>query len=956
MNFQDQPVDGASITVRNIDTGLSRTITVTDRGDFRVGNLPVGNYEIIASKPGYSEAKIGNIRVTIGNDINLNINLASAASVERIAVTGRALSSIDVTSAEVSLNISADELGRMPIPRDVTSVALLAPGVTKGDSRFGNFASFGGASAAENTMYINGLNVTNFRNGLGFSEVPYEFYDQFQVKTGGYSVEFGRSTGGVVNAVTKSGTNTFQAGASIYWKPDFLRSTSPNVLNADGSYYAFNSETEVGSTQANVWASGALVQDKLFYFVLFNPRNIDQKYQSGTGQNGYKYSNDDAFWGGKIDWLINDNHKLELLAFSDSSEGETDSFTYDAAAKNFGDYLSTTTEKSGGDNWSLTYTGYITDALTAKVMYGENEYELSEGSNVLADCTMYLDARQPTSLRPYGYATGCTTTAAYRGEAGSDKREALRFDLEYLAGDHLIRAGMDREVNSSYSNQYWSGPTGDYAQILSVSPGVALPNGATVPADSNAIVRTRFRTVSGDFETISSAYYLEDIWTITPQLTATIGLRNETFNNKNGAGDTFVKMSNQWAPRAGLSWDITGDGSSKAFINLGRYHLPVANNTNIRLSGNELDYYTYYDFKDQWEEFEYKGKVYHRPIFGDQLGDRRYNANGEVPDTSTIVAHNLDPMYQDEIMIGYQGEINESWTWGVRGVQRLLNGAIDDMIIDHALQQYGCGEPHQYVLGNPGQDMKVALMCENPEYDGKVVTLSAEDLLYEKAERKYYALNFTLDRAWDNVWMGSFSYTWAHSYGNSEGLVKSDNAQGDAGLTQDFDYPELMDGAKGNLPNDRRHAFKLYGAYAITENLLIGLNARIESGRPINGFGIGHPNGVPGYGDTYYVCKANCTEDDIAAGLTDWQFNPRGSQGTTPWTTQFDLSASYRMQISQMDVEFKADIYNVLDSDTKIRVNEYAETGSQGNPNPSYKFANAFQTPRTVQLSASIKF
>ena len=58
---------------------------------------------------------------------------------------------------------------------------------------------------AENQIYINGLNVTNFRNGLGFSNVPYEFYEQFQVKTGGYSAEFGRSTGGVINAVTKSG-------------------------------------------------------------------------------------------------------------------------------------------------------------------------------------------------------------------------------------------------------------------------------------------------------------------------------------------------------------------------------------------------------------------------------------------------------------------------------------------------------------------------------------------------------------------------------------------------------------------------------------------------------------------------------------------------------------------------------------------------------------------------------
>ena len=68
---------------------------------------------------------------------------------------------------------------------------------------------------AENTVYINGLNVTDFYNRIGFSSVPFAFYEEFQVKTGGYSVEFGRTTGGVINAVTRSGSNEFQFGAEL---------------------------------------------------------------------------------------------------------------------------------------------------------------------------------------------------------------------------------------------------------------------------------------------------------------------------------------------------------------------------------------------------------------------------------------------------------------------------------------------------------------------------------------------------------------------------------------------------------------------------------------------------------------------------------------------------------------------------------------------------------------------
>ena len=119
------------------------------------------------------------------------------------------MTAVDVTSTETATNISREELARLPVDQDVTSVALLAPGVNKGTAGFGGI-TFGGSSVAENSYYVNGLNVTDFYNRNGFSEAPFAFYQEFQVKTGGYSVEFGRSTGGVVNAVTRSGSNDFR--------------------------------------------------------------------------------------------------------------------------------------------------------------------------------------------------------------------------------------------------------------------------------------------------------------------------------------------------------------------------------------------------------------------------------------------------------------------------------------------------------------------------------------------------------------------------------------------------------------------------------------------------------------------------------------------------------------------------------------------------------------------------
>ena len=169
------------------------------------------------------------------------------------------------------------ELERLPVPRNVTSVALLAPGTTEGDSRFGNgnTVSFGGSSIAENQVYINGLNVTNFRNGVGFSNPPYDFYDQFQIKTGGYSAEFGRSTGGVINAVVKSGTNEFHAGVNAYFIPSDLREYRPSVKDADGNYVTYRENDKSSSTNYNIWTSGALIEDKLFFYAIYNPRSVE---------------------------------------------------------------------------------------------------------------------------------------------------------------------------------------------------------------------------------------------------------------------------------------------------------------------------------------------------------------------------------------------------------------------------------------------------------------------------------------------------------------------------------------------------------------------------------------------------------------------------------------------------------------------------------------------------------
>jgi len=935
VDMSKTPVAGATVTAKDPKTGFTRTTIVKADGSYRFSALPVGNYNVTVSKDGYNNFEQKDIRIKLGGRTEFNAPIASVGSnLERIEVRGAAMATIDTTSSESALNIGAVELSRLPIARDITSVALLAPGTTKGDSAFGNNASFGGASVAENAYFINGLNVTNFRNGLGGSTIPFEFYKEFQVKTGGYSAEFGRSTGGVINAVTKSGSNDWEYGANVFIRPSSLQEQAPNTIKADGSMYVHNGADSYDKTDLNVYLSGPLIEDTLFFYMLYNPRDIKQEFSYSAGTSFDRDETDDAFWGTKIDWNINDNHKLELTAFSDKRETTTTTYAYDYKTETVGAEESAGLSSRGGENISVKYTGYITDDLTISALWGENEADGSDSSSADFVCPVVYQYDNGDYFRQ-----GCWANFTF--SQALDTREAFRIDAEYNWGDHTFRFGYDNETNTSQDQTRLSGP-GEFGAYYLYRTYAAGSTEAAIGhefATETDTVRVRSYATGGEFETLSTAFYIEDTWTITDDIVATIGLRNESFNNKNADGDSFIKVDNQLAPRLGISWDIDGDGESKVFANFGRYHLPIAANTNIRMAGAETYIHDYYEVNGGYDE----QNADLTPILGTKLGTR-VNGDGTAPDVREVLDSSIDPMYQDEFILGYEGMINDDWSWGVKGIYRNLGSVIDDVTINKAITANGWEEPGHdvYVLTNPATDIETYYDTDG---DGTLeqVTIAADTLGYPDPERIYTAIDFTLKRQWDDVWTIDAKYTWSKSYGNAEGYVKSDNGQDDAGLTTDWDFPYLADGAYGDLPNDRRHTFKVYGAYAITDNLTLGANLLIQSGRPVNGFGAGLPEGYPdpyGYGQTYYV---------------GGEYLPRGSFGRTPWLNQLDFNAKYVTQISDAEVSFQVDVFNVLGSSIVTKVQENAEV-VQNEVNPNFLLASGYQTPRYVQFSASVRF
>jgi len=925
-----------SVVAQNIDTGLNREVHPDSRGNYRISGLPVGNYRVTSMIDGQPDQVREGVSVSIGSGSAVRFRASATGSdiveMETFTVSGSLVSPIDVSQTESVTILREETIDLLPVPRNLAGVALLAPGTTQGDTAFGNLVSFGGASVAENAYFINGFNVTNFRNGLGGSTVPFEFYKEFQIKTGGYGAEFGRSLGGVINTVTKRGTNKWQIGGNVYYAPDHLASHLGDV-NYQGKRLQINTQDYDESYTQNVYLSGPIIKDHLFFYGIYNTTDNSSKF--ATSSSYYNDKSKDPFWGVKVDWQIIDSHLLEFTGFSDKRDISRNRWLFDSNNDRRGAYVGESTFKRGGKNYIGRYTGhFFDDRLMLSALYGEGTYDRTdEGAG---DKHPYIVESRNPPTRVIGFST-----AAQPGTQ-LDTRKAKRLDGEFTVWNNRIRFGYDSEKNTSSDNIAYSG--GVYYRYSNV-PGSRRVNGATVPDGATEYVRERHYSNGGSFQVDSLAYYVEDtIKFVDDRLIVTAGVRNESFDNLNAQGDSFIKVKNQIAPRVAAAFDVRGDGRSKVFANYGKYYLPIASNTNVRLAGAELFTEDYYVLTSVDSKF--------LPTKGAKIGDQVVFSDGKVKDTRSIVDANIQPMYQDEFILGYQTSIGKNWSLGVRGIYRNLASTIEDVAIDAALNKYAKSKGYDttygfdahgfdyYVLTNPGNPM--SLYVDFGSGTAEQVSLPAADLGYPESVRKYYAVELFGERLWDGKWYASFSYTWSHSYGNNEGSVRSDNGQDDAGLTTLFDQPGLTDGSFGNLPNDKRHKIKLFGAYKLTDEWQMGANVAIQSGRPINAFGV-HPTDefAQAYGaESFYK---------------DGKLVPRGSVGTTDWTGRLDLSLKYKPKWGRDRLTFGVDVFNVFDAQTATEVDEVAEK-DDGAPRIEYLAPSSFQTPRYVRTSVEFSY
>ncbi|BDU19139.1 Oar protein [Dyella sp. GSA-30] len=958
--------NGESVQIKG-STGITRVVNVDNRGRYVASELPVGTYTVSLLRDGNVVDSRPDVSLRVGTGTEVSFQPPETKDLGGVSVNATAIPPIDVTSVDSRTVVTSQELARLPLGRSAEAIALLAPGVVNNSGGYTgrtgqSLVSFGGSAASENAYYINGFNTTDPQRGLGGITLPYGAIDQQEIYTGGYSAQYGRSDGGVINMVGKRGTNEWHFGAQVLWEPEFARADGTDTFYTQGlpaspvagNLYAPNSKNRQWTTTYDAYVGGPLIKDKLFLFLA-----AEASRQDGTTVNNVSkaqpyvsYHDTLPKWYGKLDWNITDSNILELTGASNKerTSGSVYGYNYNTLQRgNFINYADNI--KTGGDLYTAKFTSYITDALTFSATYGKmNNVNYDAPGGYDGSLTYLADIQNQNPALNGGTSIGNRqiTQSLYNPDR-HDTSNNLRVDLTYQLGAHTISVGLDNQNSRAIAQgSQTSGPGYYWDYAYTTTPGVALiPNlGVGAPANypNGGSGYYAIQYVNSSIASVRSAQraqYIEDKWQLNDRWLLSLGLRNDQFTDYNADAQSYIRQTRpQWAPRLGFSWDVNGDASFKVYGNAGRYYLGLPLNPALNAAGAYVATQQYFTYSGIAADGTPTGLT----PFSNAVSPN--NTYGVLPDPKTVTAQNLKPEYQDEFILGFTKSIDSQWVYGAKLTQRVLRSGIDDYCDVPTIENkaaalgYNVKATNSCYLINPGRANTFTVVDNTGAY--RNVTLSNVEMGFPTLKRKYYGLEAFLEHPFDGTWYGKIDYVFSRSYGDTEGQLRSDIQQTAASTSIDWDFPALMSSSNGAQSNDHTHQIKLFGYYQITPEWQVSGNIQLVSGNPRNCLGYYGPQQTDpdGYGSFYHWCGG--------------QPSPPGTH-RLPWNKQVDLGGTYRPAFGEGKLAFSLNIFNVFNSQTILNAYPFYQI-SPGTPDPLYGSAVERQQPRYVRLSASYDY
>src|SRR5574338_865436 len=365
VDSQGLALPGVSVTIVG-PQGEKSAVTDGD-GRFNVPFLTPGKYGVRAELQGFKTIDRMGIPVGLGQTVDVPIKMDVGGISETVQVTGTP-DIVDTRSTTTGANVASQLLQAVPVGRNIGSTLYLAPGVSTSSTAGQNNPSISGGSGLDNHYVIDGVNVTNQGYGaLGSYSIvfgslgnatPFDFIQEVQVKTGGYEAEFGQSTGGVVNVITKSGSNRVAGSAFGYTRPSGLESTWKQYQSINGSVQTLATR----SYDAGVEGGFPVIKDRLFLFGAFDPSRDVRTFQAPDGfplrnLGGVDRVRTSDTYSFKGTWQLGNAHRIDASFFGDPSKGLNGPQRTSALLVN--DTASFSSLIYGGHNQTLRYNGVL---------------------------------------------------------------------------------------------------------------------------------------------------------------------------------------------------------------------------------------------------------------------------------------------------------------------------------------------------------------------------------------------------------------------------------------------------------------------------------------------------------------------------------------------------------------------------------------------------------------------
>jgi len=917
---EGKPLAGVQVTARSPSLQGARTASTDRDGYFRLPALPPGDFEVKCEREGFHAVEQAGVRVPIDREITLEFRILPAFREEVTVESAPPI--VDVTGTTTGTIVERTVFKELPIARTYLDLAFLAPGVVEG-GRPGQ-PSINGSSFAENRYLVDGLDVTAPAVGNLRSMLPVEFLEQVEIKTGGFDPEYGGALGGIINAVTRSGSNDLHGVLFGYYKDDGLKSQPPTSVQ-NVQFLGFK-EYDAGAT-----VGGRIVRDRLWYFLGLDP-SVREEHWTTRQQFRVTDKTEHLYYTGKLNWQLSPSHELAASTFGDPEK-------VIAHPRNAAGILENE-DKSRSNHVVLSYSGALGSAAFLEASAGR--YDQSVRKTPAGDAPFYLDlsgafaqAQNCGDPNPLNggfvlFALGCLggTEGALDYESRDQLRAAAtlhgktgRLDHEIKAGGSLLRVKFDQVDRFPGPAP---GPFFDSEGTLVNSKGPAGQLWVLRPTSAHLIDVD----LNGLSKNQEEALFLQDRVRINERLIINLGLRADAFDStgERTAEDPNFRLKfgfgEMIAPRIGIAWDPMGKGRSKLFAHYGRSYesVPLAFNFFAFLNDRSFSY-----------DFEYPAggvlPTAHNP--GKVIDSFPIGGN------ATHVAPGIKPMYTDEYLLGFEYQVRPEISVGVTAVYRNIGNVVDEISLDGG---------RTFIVTNPGGTIRADPVTGQP---------LAVPVVVDEPVRRYRALQFTFQRRLQGNWQLFGSYVYSKDDGNYPG---PDANFGPSNLTGITDRPEFLRNVTGPLSNDRTHQLKLYGSYHWFFGLTSGFSSRYLSGTPISKLGV-FP-GTNGFGRRFIT--------------------PRGSAGRTPDLFTVDFHLAYPIHIGKggLTAELFADLFNVADSQKATQVDETWTNASApittdpnecGGPgtgpgtacpdgNPNWGGPLAFQDPRTLRFGVRLSW